>query len=1094
MAVKSRNAAETTKYGVAPSRVSINTEPSSLRIHDNDTATIAITDASVVESDGVANITYTLSGEVQDPFSIDFSTVDDSAVQPGDYTSSTGSINFTGNNNENHSQSFTIIDDIVTENTEEFSVVPSYTPTANTLTNYVDPQISFSASASTISIEDNDLDTDGDGVRDAIDLDDDNDGILDTAEGTSDADGDLLVNSLDPDSDGDGCVDAIEAGHTDLDNDGYLGTSPVTVDMDGLVTGQGGYNGSNARVTTVNQVVSINTQPSNQTASIGGSSIFSASVTGTGLNYQWQQSTDNGVSWIDIANGGIYSGTTTTTLSLTGITASEHDSQYRIVATDPLNLCAPDTVSNGAQLFVRPNVTIADATSAEGSDLNVVITLSHAINEIVSFNLSYTNVNTTTSDYTTVPNFSIPSNTGSANLLIPAIDDNLIEGNESFTIGMNTGSANLGDITDTATATITNINVPAAGQGISVADFTVNEDVGNVDFIISYSGPTVQNAFSIDYILSDVSTNAGTDYSASLTGTVTFPNGTTNGDTQVISLSITDDNIIEGVESLSVQLSNISNSLLNIIDGTATGTITDNDTTPSTGLSVADFTVNEVVGSVNFVVTYTGKNVKDAFTADYAITNGSAVSGADFNAILSGQVSFPAGTTNGSTRTVNITIIDDLIIESAESINFQLSNLSTTLLNLVDPTAAGTITDNDTKTPTTGLSVANFSVDESNGTTNFVVTYNGKEVQEPFTVDFTVSNGTAQATTDYNGTLTGTLSFPAGTTDGDQIDVSINILDDSVIENNETINFTLSNLSTTLVNLVDSSAIGTIEDNDIKTATTGLSVADFTVAESGGSASFVVTYNGADVQDGFTVSYNITDITTKLNSDYTKSPSVPLNFPAGTKDGDQQTVNVTILEDNFIEANEQLNFQLSNLSTNLINIVDANALGTITDNDNSSSKGINFQNTTVSVTEGDPGDTVNATFSLQFIGDIDVNEEIQVDYRVTNGTAANATDFTPPATIQTLTFTNAIKSRNVIVPIISDNTVEIQENYFVEVTAIRSNVGINLLNNRATGIINDDDGGSLSTSGFSIVEQTNSINFDITYTGDRVVGGFTVNY
>ena len=136
-------------------------------------------------------------------------------------------------------------------------------------------------------------------------MDDDNDGILDTAEGTSDADGDLLVNSLDPDSDGDGCVDAIEAGHTDLDNDGYFGTSPVTVDMDGLVTGQGGYNGSNARVTTVNQVVSINTQPSNQTASIGGSSIFSASVV-FGLNYQWQQSTDNGVSWIDIANGGIY--------------------------------------------------------------------------------------------------------------------------------------------------------------------------------------------------------------------------------------------------------------------------------------------------------------------------------------------------------------------------------------------------------------------------------------------------------------------------------------------------------------------------------------------------------------------------------------------------------------------------------------------------------------------------------------------------------------------------------------------------------------------------------------------------------------------
>ncbi len=58
-----------------------------------------------------------------------------------------------------------------------------------------------------------------------------------------DKDGDGKPNQLDSDSDGDGCFDAVEAGHTDPDLDGILGSSPVTVNINGVVTGQGGYTG-----------------------------------------------------------------------------------------------------------------------------------------------------------------------------------------------------------------------------------------------------------------------------------------------------------------------------------------------------------------------------------------------------------------------------------------------------------------------------------------------------------------------------------------------------------------------------------------------------------------------------------------------------------------------------------------------------------------------------------------------------------------------------------------------------------------------------------------------------------------------------------
>jgi gliding motility-associated-like protein len=1092
--VKSQNSAEASKYGSGPSRVSINTERSSLRIHDNDTAVISLSDAAILESDGNSNISFTVNNTVQNAFNIDYSTANNTALATTDYTTDSGSLAFTGTNGETISQSFTIIDDTVTEAQESFFINPSYNPATLSLANYVPQQITFSSSSATITINDDDLDSDKDGIRDAVDVDDDNDGILDTVEGNSDTDGDSIINSLDSDSDNDACSDTIEAGHTDPDNDGYLGISPLTVDASGRVTGQGGYSGTDANVTTPNQTVSISTQPTNQITNIGGNASFTTNVSGTGLTYQWELSTDNGSTWTIISDAGIYSGAETTELTLTSISSTDHANHFRLIATDVNNLCSPDTITNEVELFVRPNVTITDTTASEDSNLDFVITLSHAVNEIVSFNLSYTDFNTTTSDYTTTPNFSIPVNTSTTNILLPAINDNLIEGDETFTLGMTNGSANIGDISDTATGTITNINIPLAGQGISIADFSVNENIITTNFLLTYTGPDVQDSFTVDYIITDVSTTAGSDYNVNLSGQVVFPAGTKDGDTQSITLAITDDNVIEGDETFTVQLSNPSNSLLAIIDADALGTIIDNDTTPTTGLSVADFSSNESIASTNFIVTYNGSNVKNAFTADYSITNGTAQSGSDYNAILSGQITFPAGTTNGSTQSINVTIINDLVIEGNENINIELSNLSTSLINLVDPIAVGIITDNDSKTVTTGLSVADITVDESIGNTNFVITYNGAEIQNAFNVDYTITNGTANAGADYSGSLTGNLTFPAGTVAGDQLTASITIIEDLVIENNETFNFVLSNLSTTLINLVDPTAVGTITDNDIKTATTGISVADFTVGESAGSTNFIVTYNGNEVENSFTADYTITDISTTSGNDYNAVLTGQLSFPAGTSNGDQQTVAVTILEDSFIEANEQLNIQLSNLSTSLINIVDANAIGTITDNDNSSSKGINFQNPTVTIVEGDPGDSVNATFIVEFIGDIDTGETIEVDYFVNNGTAANATDFTPSPTIQKLTFTNVNKTRNIIVPIISDNVIEVEENFFVNLVAIRSNVGINLLSTSATGIITDDDGGALSVSGFSIVEQTNAINFDVLYSGDRVNGTFTVDY
>ncbi len=76
-------------------------------------------------------------------------------------------------------------------------------------------------------------DADGDGVTNSVDLDDDNDGIPDTVEGPGDFDGDGTPNTTDRDSDNDNIPDVTEAGGSDPDGDGVLGTGPTITDTDG---------------------------------------------------------------------------------------------------------------------------------------------------------------------------------------------------------------------------------------------------------------------------------------------------------------------------------------------------------------------------------------------------------------------------------------------------------------------------------------------------------------------------------------------------------------------------------------------------------------------------------------------------------------------------------------------------------------------------------------------------------------------------------------------------------------------------------------------------------------------------------------------
>ena len=211
------------------------------------------------------------------------------------------------------------------------------------------------------------IDTDEDKIPDDDDLDDDNDGILDVNEGgeTLDTDGDGIPNRIDIDSDGDGCNDVIEAGFTDADNDGKVGIPVLQVDASGRIFSAGGvgftYNtpkdldGSGAfDFLEAGGGITEYTSPSGSVTTEGSEVTFSVTATAVSdIDYQWQRSTDNGVTWSNVPNGGAYSGAKTNTLKVDPVSTDMNGDQFKLVMSTPSYSCGADVTTSSAQLVAN---------------------------------------------------------------------------------------------------------------------------------------------------------------------------------------------------------------------------------------------------------------------------------------------------------------------------------------------------------------------------------------------------------------------------------------------------------------------------------------------------------------------------------------------------------------------------------------------------------------------------------------------------------------------------------------------------------------------------------------------------------------------
>jgi hypothetical protein len=104
-------------------------------------------------------------------------------------------------------------------------------------------------------------------------------------------------------------------------------------------------------------IPTIITQPSSTSVTVGQNGTFTVVASGEPApTYQWQRSTDAGVTWSNLSNDSTYSGTTTATLTVTGVTLLMTNHRFRVVVSNTQGTAT----SNGAAALTAtqaPSIT-----------------------------------------------------------------------------------------------------------------------------------------------------------------------------------------------------------------------------------------------------------------------------------------------------------------------------------------------------------------------------------------------------------------------------------------------------------------------------------------------------------------------------------------------------------------------------------------------------------------------------------------------------------------------------------------------------------------------------------------------------------------
>jgi glucose/arabinose dehydrogenase len=317
---------------------------------------------------------------------------------------------------------------------------------------------------------------------------------------------------------------------------------------------------------------------------------------------------------------------------------------------------------------------------------------------------------------------------------------------------------------------------------------------------------------------------------------------------------------------------------------------------PTVTMAIANSSVLEGnSGATNAVFTVRLSAASGApVSVSWATANGSAKAGTDYTS-ATGSVNFPAGVTS---RTLTVAVQGDTSTEGNEVFYVDLSAPSGA--TLADARAVGTIR-NDDGAGTLNFSAASYQTTENGGSATVIVSRSGG-LGGGMSVQYSTSNGTASAGSDYTAT-SGTLIFDAGVTSRS---FQVPITNDTQDEANETVTLSLSNPAGGAVLGTRRTALLTLVDNDAG-GTLSFSASTYQRNEDGSSIWIKVLRTGG-AASGVAVGYTTSPGTANPTTDYTHA-SGTLIFAAG-----QSSAGFTVLlkNDAVVEADETVSLSLGN--------------------------------------------------------------------------------------------------------------------------------------------------------------------------------------
>ena len=247
------------------------------------------------------------------------------------------------------------------------------------------------------------------------------------------------------------------------------------------------------------------------------------------------------------------------------------------------------------------------------------------------------------------------------------------------------------------------------------------------------------------------------------------------------------------------------------------------------------------------------------------------------------------------------------------------------------------------------------------------------------------------------------------------------------------------------------------------------------VADEGGGAVFTVSLTPPDPDNTVTVSYATSGGTATQGVDYEGQLGL-LTFAPNEA---TKTITVPTIEDALDEDDETFSVVL--LNPGGAPIADDTGEGTITDDDAEPELSIVE---VAPVTEGDPGDTPNAEFSVSLSAES--GRTVTVDVETAPGTATEDVDY--DHTTEALTFLPGETNLTFLVPVNGDDLVEGDETF----DAVLSNpTNATIEDDVATGTIEDDDATSnadLMLSKFDLADPV-GVGGELRYSIDAFNGG-----